>query len=563
MVHRLFIALSLLMLLLGQRQAIPAKAYSADRFDAYIAVRGDGSLVVTETTTFRFVGGPFTFVFRYVPTDKTDGISILSASMDDQAMQQGTGAGQVEIAYGNPVKVMWHFAPVSDQTHTFVLTYRVLGVFQKASDADVLNWEALPTNYDYAIRSSTITVSYPDRAILLGTPEVVRGSAQVTTSPGKVVFSAHNLKPNSPLEIGLKFRAGSVITTAPHWQQLQEQAIALIPPYLIGGTAIFLIGSLGLIWYYRRYRRRSSFTELDTAPVTSPPGDLPPAIAGALLSRTPTWNNALAALFDLARRGVLSISQSDEPRKWYKARTEFLIEMQSQPSNLRPHELGLLALLFGTKQGMQTSTSVSNISRSYSSRYKRFTGPLKQEMTAMGLYDIQRQHVRRQFGMISILLLILSSIGVILGLLFGIPGAWPIVFLPLGVMAVSGTAFVLWSIFSTLSDEGLQASVRWKAFSRYLHDITNSKEPDISAETFELYLSYAASFGLAEKWVKYFQKQGMAVVPPWFHSLATAGADNLSYFVTMIVVTHAVGGYHGAGAGGGGGAAGGGSSGAG
>jgi hypothetical protein len=561
MIHRLIVALSLVMLLLAQRQAVPAKEYSADRFDASIAVQGDGSLIVTETTTFRFVGGPFTFVFRNVPTDKTDGISILSASMDDQAMQQGTGAGQVEIAYGNPVKVTWHFAPVSDQTHTFVLTYKVLGVFQKESDADVLNWEALPTNYDYAIRSSTISVSYPDRAILPGTPEVVRGSAQVTTSPGKVVFSAHDIKPNSPLEIGLRFRAGSVITTAPHWQQLQEQAIALIPPYLIGGMAIFLIGSLGLIWYYRRYRRRLSFAATATDRLTSPPGELPPSMAGALLSNTPTWNNALAALFDLARRGVLSISQSSEPKKWYKARTEFLIEMQSQPPDLHPHELGLLALLFETKQGMQTSTSVSNISRSYTSRYKRFTGPLKQEMTAMGLYDIQREHVRRRFGMISILLLIMSCIGVILGLLFGIPGAWPIVFLPLGVMAVSATASVLWLMFSTLSDEGLQASVRWKAFSRYLRDITDSKEPDIPAETFERYLSYAASFGLAERWVKYFQEQGMAVVPPWFHSLATAGADDLSYFVTMIVVTKAVAGSHGAG--GGGGAAGGGSSGAG
>src|SRR6266571_2573931 len=183
MIHRLFIALSLLMLLLGQRLAIPAKEDSADRFDVAIAVQEGGSLIVTEAVTFKFVGGPFTFVFRDIPTDKTDGISILSASMDDQAMHQGTGAGQVEIAYGNPVKVTWHFAPVADQTHTFVLTYKVVGVFQKESDADVLNWEALPTNYDYAIRSSTISVSYPDRAILPGTPEVVRGSAQVTTSP--------------------------------------------------------------------------------------------------------------------------------------------------------------------------------------------------------------------------------------------------------------------------------------------------------------------------------------------------------------------------------------------
>ncbi len=561
MFHKLFIALSLVMLLLAPRLAVPAKEYSADRFDASIAVQEGGPLIVTETVTFKFVGGPFTFVFRDIPTDKTDGISVLSAGMDDQTLQQGTGTGQVEIAYGNPVKVTWHFAPVSDQVHTFVLTYRVLGVFQKTQDADVLNWEALPTNYAYAIRSSTITVSYPDQAILLGNPAVVRGSAQVTTFPGKVTFTAHDLKPDTRLEIGLKFGPGSVITTAPRWQQLQEQAIGLIPPYLVGGVAIFLFGSLGFIWYYRRYRRRSTFTEEEISPVTSPPDDLPPAVAGALLNETPNWNNALATLFDLARRGVLSISQSSEPKKWYKVHTEFLIELQSQPSDLLPHELGLLALLFETKQGMQSSSSVSNISRSYTSRYKRFNEPLKQEMTAMGLFDTGRQHVRRRFLAISLLLLILSCIATFLCLIFGIPaGIWPIVFLPLGVIGVGVTTAVLWSMFSLLSDKGMQDSVRWKAFSNYLRDIIRGKELDMPPEVFERYLTYAASFGLAEKWVKYFQKQGMAVVPPWFHSLATARADDLSYFVMMIVVIHAVGG---TGAGGAGGAAGGGSSGAG
>jgi hypothetical protein len=72
-------------------------------------VKAGGTLSVTETVTFKFVGGPFTYVFRDIPTDKTDGIVIESASMDDQIMQHGSGTGQVEITYGNPVKVTWHF----------------------------------------------------------------------------------------------------------------------------------------------------------------------------------------------------------------------------------------------------------------------------------------------------------------------------------------------------------------------------------------------------------------------------------------------------------------------
>jgi uncharacterized membrane protein len=436
-----------------------------------------------------------------------------------------------------------------------------MGVFQKAQNADVLNWIALPTDYTYVIRSSTITVGYPEQAVLIGTPEVVQGSAKVTTTPGTVVFSAYNLKPKTRLEIGLKFRSGSVITQAPQWQQLQELSIALIPPFLLGGLAIFVFGSLGMIWYYRRYRRKPSVIEGETFPVTTPPDDLPPAIAGALLIQTPNWNNALSTLFDLARREVLSILQSDQPKKWYKSQPEFLIELQSQPPDLRPHELGLLALLFETKRGMDSTTSISKISRTYTSRYKRFNNPLKQEMSAMGLLDSERQHIRRRFLVISLILLILGCIAMLLSLLFGIPnGTWPILFLPLGVIGVSITVAVLWGMFSTLSEKGMQDAARWKAFSHYLRDITRGKELDLPQDVFERYLVYAATFGLAEKWVKYFQKLGLAVAPPWFHSLATSNVDNLSYFVTMIAVSHAVGSSSGAG---GGGAAGGGASGAG
>src|SRR5436309_13512920 len=108
-------------------------------------------------------------------------------------MQRGTGAVELEIAGGNAGKLTRHFAPLSDQTHTFALTYRVLGVVQKASDADLLNCEVLPTHYDYAIRSSTATASYPERAALLSTPQLTRGSPHVTTSPGTLTFMAHHI----------------------------------------------------------------------------------------------------------------------------------------------------------------------------------------------------------------------------------------------------------------------------------------------------------------------------------------------------------------------------------
>ena len=561
MMQRVWLALATLMLFLSQ-PSTPAKTYSAEQFNQAITLQQDGSLLVKETVIFTFTGGPFTYVYRDLPTNKTDGVVVLSATMDERTMPRGTGAGQVEIAGGNPVKVTWHFAPLSDQTHTFVLVYRDLGVVQKASGADLLNWEILPAQYDYAVRSSTTTVSYPEQAAFLRA-QVTRGVAQVTASPGTVTFLAHNISAGSLLEITLSFRAGSVIQAAPHWQQLQEQAQALIAPYLLGGLAIFLALFLLAFWHYRRYRRRSLPVEEHAGACTAPPDELPPALVGAMLSpaNTMSWNSALATIFDLASRDVLAISQVPGPKKWYRMRPDFLIEQRSQPEGLRPYELGLLSVLFQDKEEMRSSISISNLSRKYTNRYRRFTKPLRQEMIERGLLDANRQRVKTWLVGISISIAIVafSAAAVAVGVADPL-GMWPVAFLPLGVSLAGCVTCVLWLMFSPLTAQGRQEAAQWTAFSRYLKDIIRGCEPAAGPETFGAYLVYAASCGFAEQWVKCFQRQGVADVPPWFHSLATARADDMANFVTMITASHAAGNASGAG---GGGAAGGGASGAG
>lgn len=562
MMQRVWLAFAMLMLFLSQPFA-PAKTYSAEQFNQVITVQQDGSLLVKETVIFAFSGGPFTYVYRDLPTNKTDGVVVLSTTMDERTMARGTGAGQVEIAGGNPLKVTWHFAPLSDQRHTFVLTYRVLGVVQKTAGADLLNWEVLPTKYDYAIRSSTTIVKYSEQAALLGVPQVTRGAAQVTASPGTVTFLAHDIGAGSPLEIALRFRAGSLIQAAPYWQRLQEQAQALIVPYLLGGLALFLVLFLLAFWHYWRYRRRSLTVEKYAGVYTTPPDELSPALVGSVFSSSNamSWNSALATIFDLASRNVLAIEQVPGPKKWYRMHPDFLIEQRRLPEGLRPFELGLLSVLFQGKEGMSSSITISNLSRKYTNRYRRFTRPLRQEMIERGLLDADLRKMRAWMVGISTSLAIAAFIVAVVAAVIAWPlGMWPVAFLPLGMALAGCVACVLWLTFSPLTPQGQQEADQWKSFSRYLKDIMRGREAVADPETFGAYLVYAASFGFVERWVKYFQRQGTVDVPPWFHSLATAKADDMAYFVAMIAVSHAVGSPVGAG---GGGAAGGGASGAG
>ncbi|MDQ2906734.1 MAG: DUF2207 domain-containing protein [Chloroflexota bacterium] len=571
MLQKLLVTAAFIVLLLSPggaaRAAAPAKDYSADRFDAQLTLQRGGLLIVTETVVFRFVGGPFTYVFRDIPTDQTDGISILSAGMDKETLTPGTGAGQFEVAGSNPLKVTWHFAPMSDQVHTFTLSYRVQGVVQKTADADALYWNALPTSYQYTIRSSTITVTYPEDVALFGPPEVRRGPAQVSAllnQANQVVFSASNLAPNTPLEIGLRFRPGSIIATAPHWQQLQEIAAPLILPSLVGGAILFLLGMSGFIWYSRRHRRRSPVAMNAAQGQSEPPNEYPPVIASTLVSpaSAPTWASALATVFDLASRGVLRISDNETTKKWDQGQ-DFTIQQQAVPSNLRPYELGLLQALFPNPQ--VPWVQVSRVAYVYSAHAKLFTEPVKQDMLALGLLDAERQRVRSRLGMTTLLVLVVALLAGTIALVFGlITGMWPFIFLPLGLLLSCMVGLIVWSMYSPLSDEGAQVAAYWKGFSNYLSDLSQGKAAPPAPDTFERYLSYAVGFGLAAAWTKYFHKQGLVTVPPWFQSLAGVPSESMGSFVAMMTTTNAIGRSAAGGAGAGAaGAAGGGASGAG
>ena len=218
-----FLLVAALFVFTGVAQA--QKSYRADRFDVNIVMEEGGSLLVTESVVFRFEGGPFTYVFRELPTDHTDGIVDIVASVDGRPLPQGDQPGQVEINGRDPIRVTWHLPPTSDATHTFTLRYRALGVVRQSSEGDLLLWQALPDEYEYEIAASQTAVTYPAGVELLGQPEVTAGEAAIRRDGRQVIFGSHSLSPNSPLVISLRFPPGSILAAPPDWQARQEQQL--------------------------------------------------------------------------------------------------------------------------------------------------------------------------------------------------------------------------------------------------------------------------------------------------------------------------------------------------
>lgn len=563
------VVLVALCLTMGVTQA-QEKAYSAERFDVDVTVEDGGSLLVTETVVFDFVGGPFTFVFRELPTDHTDGVQILSASVDGVPYGLGTNAGQVEVEGGNPLRVTWHMEATSNATRTFTLAYRAQGVVRQEAGADGLLWQALPDEYEYTIGSNETAVHYPSSTSLLGEPKVYAGEAQISQQSGTVTFRTANLPPNSPLVVGMSFAPGSLISAPPAWQTAEQvraevrAAQQAQMPYWLALAALVFVGGVGGFAAYWRQNSASRLTSKQT--IYNPPGDLKPGVAGALTaeSASPTWANALGTMFDLADRGVLRIDELAE-KKWYREH-DFVVQMAQRPSGLLPHEQGLLDVLFETKKGRVEQVRISELSgRVTSSQWDKYKKAVQREMEQAGYFSQARKRVRRNFLVMGGLLLAFGAAGLFLsGVMSSAIGFGPLV-VAVSVVVLAVVGLISGAAFSSLSDKGVETAVPWRAFGEHLKNVTKGKEAVGSPDMFERYLPYAAGFGLLHPWAKHFEKEGWNKLPPYFHVLTTTPASNhMAVFVAMSSVTSSSGGSAAGAAGAAGaGAAGGGASGAG
>ncbi len=535
------------------------KSYTAERFDVDWNLTESGVLEVTETVVFRFEGGPFTFVYRELPGDYADGIEEIRASLDGLPLPPGTEAGQVEIEGGAPIKVTWHFAPTSDTTHTFRLNYRVLGVIRQAEDADLFWWNALPTDYEYPIASATVRLAYPANLQPSGPPEVRRGDARMTLGAGQVIWTAQDVAPNTPLTVALPFPAGSLIAAPPIWQARAASAQAAMPGFLAGAVAALGAGLAALRALWVRGRRPETAVGPGLTRTSTLPGDLPPALAGALgqANGRPSATQALGTLFDLAQRGILIIEESPA-KHWYGGREYFVRLLDPAPRDLQPHEQGLLALLFTRKTGPIETAKMSEVGGLLVSKSRQFTDPLTEELSAARLIDPQRQAAAKRFTILgAVLLLLMLPLGALGVLLVKMYSGWPFILAAVAFL-LGLVAFIMAGTYSPLSDEGAREAARWQSFGAYLREVVKGRDAAWDLRLFERYLPYAAAFGLVEGWAKAFQKRGGAEIPGWFHVATDSGAGNVGAFVAMTSSAHATtssasGGGGGGGAGGGGG----------
>ena len=567
-VRRLVILVSVLVAIVAA-PASAAKDYRAERFHARIVVEPNGSIVVTETIRFVFGADSFTYTYRELTGRKTDGITILGTTMDGQPMGPGKQPGEYELKKtdNGRRRVVWHFAEVTGAAHTFTLTYRVEGVAWQDTDADVLAWTLLPTKHEYLIECASGEVEYPASTSLIGGALFEPPASDLQIDGQAVRFLRCPFDKDHSWVMTLRFAPRTLAAVAPAWQQragvTREHA-----PMLLGLAALLLLTGAGGFVFFALNHRMPTAGDRDGRQA-APPDDLSPALAGALTraGASPAWADALAALFDLARRGVIRIDAL--PATGVFKKHDFQVTAGPAPRTLAAHERTLLELLFTSKSGPRPTVTFSGLSRIFASagRWKRFRSSVADDLRAAHLLDPERERTRGRLTILGVAIMLFSIVGFALSAVFMDQAGEAVLALPIAILVSGIVGLATGASLSPLSDEGHGRAQRWKAFGRHMGGVAKHAEVEgATPRDFERLLPYAAAFGVALAWAKRLEKRGVNAGPSWLEALASDGASHgapMAATVAMLSAGHNAGAHAGGGAAGAAGAAGGGSSGAG
>jgi len=547
--------------------AAAAKPYRAERFDVRIEVEPGGAIVVTETIRFAFGPEAFTYVFRELPTRRTDGLTVIEASIDGVRMERGKGPGQYELKRDdNRRRIIWHFPATANAARTFTLTYRAAGVVWQDAASDVLAWTLLPTRREYAIDCASGEVVYPEGATLTADAVLDPPASRVSRDGRAIRFERCPVERDATWVVSLRFAPRSVAAVAPQWQQRSIRNREHMPLFLGLGGLVLLAGVAGFLMF--ALRQRHPRAEPPGA-VSSPPDDLRPALAASLTSTGASagWAPVLGAVMDLARRGALSIESVEKPGLF--SSKEVRISRGRTPADAALHERVLLDLLFTGKHGPRAIVTFAELARTFGSsrRWKRLREAIASELRSHRLLDGDRERTRGRVIGAGLIVLIVSIAGFAGSVaLFDRVGE-PVLSLPIALLIVGVAGMITGASLSPLSEEGHRRAERWRAFKRTL-----GSAPERSAggapglKHVEEWLPYAVAFGTALEWIKRLQKQGVTAGPSWLAAVTQDGARgpaSIGATVAILSAGSSAGAHAGGHPGGASGAAGGGASGAG
>ncbi|HZQ05549.1 MAG TPA: DUF2207 domain-containing protein, partial [Anaerolineae bacterium] len=503
---------------LAQSRSVEVQARNGD-----VTIQQNGDMTFDETWIVQFIGS-FHFAFRCIQQGRYNNITNWGVSENGRAYTQSSSErpGTFELYTDNGQDCIKWFFTANSETRTFNLTYNVQGGLRIYPGGDQFFWNFIEPDRQYTIDSSTVTLHLPGNA----TPDQIKASAaeNLAEHPDEahvfdgntVVFTGRNFTAGDEWTLRAQFPHGIVNAQPAAWQVSQDQRAATEPIYnfiaLLVSLVVLIGGGLGLyLLWYTQGRDRPAGVVAEYYP--NPPTDDPPGVAGVLLDERADMQDIVATIIDLARRGVLRMTEKSEPGfMGIGSKRDYTFELVGETSGLRQYEKTLVDKLFGSHD----ARNLDDLKEKFYRYLPDIKKQMYQETMRLGYFKESPQDARTRYSVLGVAgLVVLGCIGFII---FGaLTDTVPLAICPLIAFGLVGAGLLILAQFMPKrTDQGATAAAKWNAFKRYLANIEKYTKVEEAKDLFDKYLPYAIAFGLEHGWVEKFAAVDTPA-PTWYY----------------------------------------------
>ena len=527
-----FILAALLLLAFSVTIQAQSKSLYWDRFDFDINVQANGDLRIVETQKIVFTSGVFTFGTRGIQMDRLRDITDVEVREGGRLYRlSDSGEPYTYQVYqdGSERKIKWFFPPTGDTTRTYTLSYTVKGALRYYNEGDQVWWVPIVAERSFPVNASRIVVHLPEGARVQNYDAYGAPADAQQVDEHTVVFTSKGRIPaGQELEVRVEFTHGVVAGTPSPWQaQVDEEQAArerqaeydaskrpivdLITLTLSLFIAIAGLVGLYLLWYSRG---RDRPVGLVADYLAEPPSDLPPGVVGTLLDEQADMEDIIATIVDLARRGILTMQEVEEPGLLgIGSRKDFIYRLEGDTSNLRPYEKLLVERLFGVGG---KERRLSDLKEKFYTAIPKIKAELYNEVVREGFFKTSPERTRNAYATLGIVGLIGTAVLGFCGLAAVSQYTTFAICLPISLGLVFMGLIFLARFMPSKTAAGAEASARWRAFKRYLENIEKYTKLEESKDIFDKYLPYAVAFGLERSYVRKFASV-QAPAPTWYY----------------------------------------------
>jgi uncharacterized membrane protein len=525
MVRRL---LSLALFLFVAAPAWAERTLVIERFDADIEVSSDGVITVEETIVPRFTG-TWNGIFRAIPVEyRTPQGLNYTLRLEIESITDDAGRKlKYESSRQRHYRKLKIWVPGAvDATRLVKLRYRVSNGLRFFDEHDELYWNVTGDEWEVPIESAGAHVRLPDgvsgvRATAFrGGYGSTEQSAVSVQGPDVRVRTARGLGMREGLTVVIGWNPG--VVHRPTAVERGTQAVYSNLPLAI--PPLIFLGML------RLWRKRGRDPEL--APIAAqyePPPQMTPAELGTLIDGKPDMRDITASIVDLAVRGYLHITETENERFFglfsNKDYTFTLERERGEWTGLKAHERDLLEALFGPSG---TAVNLSDLKNKFYKHLPGLRDELYDRLVTDGFYTGRPDRVR--------LFYIIG--GLVLGAAVGFGAAATMSALGMqpvaGVIAgiLSGIIVVVFGWFMPArTSRGTRELEKVLGFREFLSRVEADRlERTVKTpEMFERYLPFAMALGVEDNWAKAFE--GIYTQPPsWYTGPGGIGTFRPSSF---------------------------------